>query len=106
VRVVVPYAVDQPKTRLASVLSPAERVAFSAAMCRDVCAAIHRAGETPELLATAPVEFADALDSVPVTVDDRPLTDAVNAVLTETLASSETAYESATDRREGADDAE
>ena len=110
-RVVVPYAVDQPKTRLSSVLSEAERTALSAAMCRDVCDAVRAAGETPELLATAPVDLAeDAFDPVAVTVDDRPLTTAVNGVLAETVSSpaarevsSETNHESATERREGAD---
>jgi 2-phospho-L-lactate guanylyltransferase len=111
VRVVVPYAVDQPKTRLSGVLSPAERLAFAEAMCRDTLDAIRQAGETPELLATAPVDFGeDAAESVSVTVDDRPLTTAVNAVLAETLSSPATHgatrapdHESATDRREGAD---
>jgi 2-phospho-L-lactate guanylyltransferase len=108
VRVVVPYAVDQPKTRLSGVLSPAERVEFSQAMCRDVLDAIRQAGETPELLATAPVEFAgdDASGSfheTAVTVDDRPLTSVVNGVFVETLGESETARESATERSEGAD---
>jgi 2-phospho-L-lactate guanylyltransferase len=110
VRVVVPYAVDQPKTRLSTVLSPAERTALAEAMCRDVCAAIRRTGETPELLATAPVDFADESSALLVTVDDRPLTDAVNGVLAETLSSpaaremsSETGHESATERSEGAD---
>jgi 2-phospho-L-lactate guanylyltransferase len=107
VRVVVPYAVEQPKTRLSPVLSSAERVAFSAAMCRDVCDAIRAAGETPELLATAPVESDDdTFETVPVTVDDRPLTPAVNGVLAETLspsASRGATRESATDRGNGAD---
>ena len=113
-RVVVPYAVDQPKTRLSGVLSDAERIAFAEAMCRDVCDAIRRAGETPELLATAPVPFAgdDASESLAVTIDDRPLTDAVNSVFEDTLTtretgretiSSETGHESATDRTERAD---
>ncbi|MFC5367425.1 2-phospho-L-lactate guanylyltransferase [Salinirubrum litoreum] len=121
-RVVVPYAVDQPKTRLSAVLSPAERIAFSEAMCRDVLDAIRQVGETPELLATAPVEFGDDAGptgdtsdphATPVTVDDRPLTTAVNGVFEETLTATaddprtatanETAHESATDRREGAD---
>jgi 2-phospho-L-lactate guanylyltransferase len=75
-RVVVPYAASEPKTRLADVLSADERAAFAAAMLDDVLAAIRSAGHEPEVLATAPVE-ADAR----VVVDERPLTEAVNAVL-------------------------
>ncbi len=75
-RVVVPYAATEPKTRLADVLSPDERAAFAEAMLADVLAAVRATGRDPEVLATAPVE-TDA----PVTVDDRPLTEAVNAVL-------------------------
>ncbi|NEU55712.1 2-phospho-L-lactate guanylyltransferase [Halorussus sp. MSC15.2] len=78
-RVVVPYAATDPKTRLADVLSADERTAFAEAMLADVLAAVRGTGREPELLATAPV----AVDA-PVTVDDRPLTEAVNAVLAET----------------------
>ncbi|WP_115864027.1 2-phospho-L-lactate guanylyltransferase [Halorussus litoreus] len=77
-RVVVPYAAREPKTRLADVLSPDERSAFAAAMLTDVLTAVRAAGRTPEVLATAPVDV-----DAPVTVDDRPLTEAVNAVLAE-----------------------
>lgn len=75
-RVVVPVAAERPKTRLADVLSGEERVAFAMAMLEDVLRAVRGAGGDPEVLATAPIE-ADA----PVTVDDRPLTPAVNAAL-------------------------
>ncbi|UPV75157.1 2-phospho-L-lactate guanylyltransferase [Halorussus limi] len=78
-RVVVPYAAEEPKTRLADTLSSDERTAFAEAMLADVLAAVRAIGRDPEILATAPVE-ADA----PVTVDPRPLTEAVNAVLAET----------------------
>jgi 2-phospho-L-lactate guanylyltransferase len=78
-RVVVPFATSDPKTRLADVLSADGRAAFAAAMLDDVLAAVRATGRDPEVLATAPVE-ADA----PVTVDRRPLTEAVNAVLAET----------------------
>jgi len=78
-RVVVPFAASDPKTRLADVLSADGRAAFAAAMLDDVLAAVRATGRDPEVLATAPVE-ADA----PVTVDRRPLTEAVNAVLAET----------------------
>lgn len=77
-RVLVPFDAADPNTRLSSVLSPAERSEFAAAMCQDVCSAIDAAGHTPELLATAPVDC-----EVPVTVDQRSLSDAVNAALSE-----------------------
>jgi 2-phospho-L-lactate guanylyltransferase len=77
VRVVVPYAATRPKTRLDALLDVAERRDLAAAMCRDVVAAVRAAGGDPELLSTAPTDVAD----VPVTVDDRPLTPAVNDVL-------------------------
>lgn len=75
-RVVVPFAAETPKTRLASVLDPDERVAFAQAMLRDVLGAVRDAGHRPRVLSTAPVDI-----DTPVTIDERPLTDAVNAVL-------------------------
>lgn len=75
-RVVVPYAAERPKTRLAGVLDADERVAFAEAMLRDVLDAVEGAGQDPEVLSTAPVDV-----DAPVTIDERPLTDAVNAVL-------------------------
>ena len=88
-RVLVPFAAETPKTRLESVLSPAERAAFARAMLADVLRAIVEAGHEPTILATAPLELAapglelpdDVATAVSVTVDDRPLTDAVNARL-------------------------
>jgi 2-phospho-L-lactate guanylyltransferase len=74
--VVVPFAVERPKTRLADALAPAERESFARAMLADVLAAVCAAGREPTVLATAPVEV-----DAPVTVDDRPLTEAVNARL-------------------------
>lgn len=75
-RVIVPFAADTPKTRLGDVLSAPERGVFARTMLRDVLAAIEAAGHDVELLATGPVDV-----DVPVTVDDRPLTEAVNATL-------------------------
>jgi 2-phospho-L-lactate guanylyltransferase len=75
-RVVVPFAADTPKTRLADVLTAAERDELARAMLLDVCAALRALEYEPEVLATAAVDV-----NVPVTVDERPLTDAVNAVL-------------------------
>ena len=74
--VVVPYAAEAPKTRLADVLDAGEREAFAAAMLDDVLDAVRAAGEEPEVLATGPVDVDAA-----VAVDHRPLTEAVNDVL-------------------------
>ena len=91
-RVVIPYTDRDPKSRLAPVLSAAERRAFARAMLGDVVEAVQDAGHDPELLLPAPIDFADAdtntdadtavgVDGVPTTVDDRALTPAVDAVL-------------------------
>ena len=95
-RVVVPYTDRDPKTRLGPILSGPERRAFSRAMLRDVVTAIRAAGHDPELLLPEPIDSTAARDSdtagtdaphddilgaVPVTVDDRALTPAVNAAL-------------------------
>lgn len=96
-RVVVPYTDRDPKTRLEPFLSDSERRAFSRAMLRDVVAAVRAAGHDPELLVPAPIDGGavhdgdaardddtagdDVLEAVPVTVDDRALTPAVNATL-------------------------
>ncbi|MFB6256359.1 MAG: 2-phospho-L-lactate guanylyltransferase [Haloplanus sp.] len=74
-RLLVPFEAARPKTRLDGVLDSDERVAFARAMLRDVLDACREAGHDPEVVATGPV--AD----VPVTVDDRPLSAAMNARL-------------------------
>jgi 2-phospho-L-lactate/phosphoenolpyruvate guanylyltransferase len=75
-RVVVPFAADQPKTRLGELLAPAERRGFARAMLHDVLDALGAAGYDPTVLATAPLDL-----DAPTTVDDRPLSTAVDAVL-------------------------
>ncbi len=77
-RVIVPYAVATPKTRLAPVLDPDERTGFARAMLEDVLSTLEAAGRTPTVLATAPIDL-----KVDVRVDEQPLTPAVNAVLRE-----------------------
>ena len=72
-RVVVPFGADSPKTRLAPFFDADERRDFALAMLRDVLDAVEAADGTPVVLADAPVDV-----DVPVTVDDRPLTEAVN----------------------------
>ncbi|WP_435333711.1 2-phospho-L-lactate guanylyltransferase [Haloarchaeobius sp. TZWWS8] len=79
-RVVVPYAPDQPKSRLSPVLGPDERVAFARTLRDDVLDALQAAGHDPELLATRSVDC-----DVPVTVDDRSLSVAVNGVLADSV---------------------
>ncbi len=86
-RVVVPFAAETPKTRLESVLSPAERSTFARAMLADVLRAVVRAGHEPAVVSTAPLEFGtlempgEVAAAASLTVDDRPLTEAVNARL-------------------------
>ncbi|PSQ46190.1 2-phospho-L-lactate guanylyltransferase [Halobacteriales archaeon SW_7_65_23] len=75
-RVLVPFDARDPKTGLASVLDDAERRAFADAMLADVLETLAVAGHDARVLATAPVECV-----APVTVDERPLTPAVNAAL-------------------------
>ncbi len=84
-QVVVPFAAETPKTRLESVLSPTERSTVARAMLADVVSAIVETGHEPTVLSTA--SLADANDPglaelpASVTVDDRPLTEAVNPQL-------------------------
>jgi len=75
-RVLVPFDARDPNTRLAPVLAESERQAFAEAMLADVLETLDVAGHDARVLATAPVECA-----APVTVDERPLTPAVNAAL-------------------------
>lgn len=74
--VLVPFAAGEPKTRLDDVLEPDERRAFARAMLQDVCDALVEADATPTVLSTEPIECSHA-----VVVDDRALTEAVNARL-------------------------
>ena len=74
--VLVPFDAGNPNSRLAGVLDADERREFAGAMLADVLAALAHTDADPTVLATAPVE-CDA----PVTVDERPLTEAVNARL-------------------------
>lgn len=72
-RVFVPFDATAPKTRLSPVLDAGERAAFARAMLEDVLEAVEVAGGEPTVLAT------DSIDApAPVTVDDRPLDDAVD----------------------------
>lgn len=74
--VFVPFDARDPKTRLGPLLDADERRSVARAMLGDVLDALGTAGYEPTVLATDGVD-CDA----PVTVDDRPLTPAVNDVL-------------------------
>lgn len=74
----VPFDGTTPKTRLEPVLDLDERRAFARAMLSDVLSTLASTPAESVVLATAPVECR-----VPVEVDDRPLTAAVNARLGE-----------------------
>ena len=75
-RVVVPYDATRPKTRLSGLFDADERAALARTMLDDVLEALTAADREPTVLATAPVDVP-----VPLEVDDRPLTAAVNAIL-------------------------
>jgi 2-phospho-L-lactate guanylyltransferase len=76
-RVFVPFDARDPKTRLAPVLDEAERESLAWAMLRDVLDTLAATAHDPVVLATEDIEV-----DVPVSVDDRPLTPAVNDALT------------------------
>ncbi|MFB6189452.1 MAG: 2-phospho-L-lactate guanylyltransferase [Halapricum sp.] len=76
--VVVPFDAREPKTRLSTRFDRDERCAFAREMLDDVCAAVEATGQEPTVLATDDIDCR-----WPVHTDDRPLTDAVNAVLAE-----------------------
>jgi 2-phospho-L-lactate guanylyltransferase len=84
-RVVVPFDARDPNTRLDPVLDADERRSFARAMLADVLAALRGADRDLDVrvLATAPVGVESDIDA-DVTVDDRPLTPAVNAALAAT----------------------
>ena len=80
-RSLVPFAAETPKTRLASVCSPAERQSFATAMLVDVLEALDAAGIDPTVLSTAPIDDDRVSSRATIAVDDRDLTTAVNARL-------------------------
>jgi 2-phospho-L-lactate guanylyltransferase len=75
-RVFVPFDATEPKTRLSAMFDDAERRTVARAMLADVLSTLDSAGYDPTVLATADID-CDA----PVSVDERPLTTAVNGVL-------------------------
>jgi len=77
VRVVVPFDAADPKTRLEDALAADERADFARVMLGDVLAAVRAAGHDPTVLSTEPLDV-----DASVTVDERPLSAAVNDALT------------------------
>jgi 2-phospho-L-lactate guanylyltransferase len=85
--VLVPYRVDEPKTRLGPTLDAGEREAVAGRMLADVIGVLGSTAADPTILATArppapPVDSPPAVEP-PVLLDGRPLTEAVNARLAE-----------------------
>jgi len=80
-RVVVPFGADRPKTRLGPVLDAHERRIFAETMLGDVLAVLAELGYEPTVVAdaadTALVETVEGVGG-DVTVDERPLTAAVD----------------------------
>lgn len=77
-RTLVPFDARDPNSRLTPVLDADERRDFAAAMLRDVLDTVRDAGGDPHVLATT--ELRIAVDA-PVVVDDRSLSQAVDANL-------------------------
>ena len=93
-RVVVPFDAVEPKTRLAPVLNEPERRELAHRMLGDVLDAVTTVAEpevTVDVLATAPLDHEHGREhaAVGVTVDDRPLTVAVNDAIPDTVGDGE-----------------
>ena len=82
-RCLVPVATNSPKSRLAPVLSPAERRTFARAMLLDVLSTLVAADCQPTVLATDSIDDDQITNRATIAVDDRPLTPAINARLAE-----------------------
>jgi len=76
--VVVPFDARDPKTRLGPFLTADERRSVARTMLADVLDALAAVDAEPTVLATTAID-----PDVPVRVDERPLTPAVNAFLTD-----------------------
>lgn len=76
VRAVIPFKPQNPKTRLAGVLDPAEREQFACAMLDDVIDAVTGAGCEPFLLCTHTFSHPRA----PTVIHAAGLNDALNAL--------------------------
>ncbi len=81
-RVLVPYDARNPKTRLDPLFSDTERRSFARTMLESVCRTLEATDRTPEILANRAIEC-----DWPVTVDEQPLSDAVNTIIAESTES-------------------
>lgn len=81
-QVLIPYTPVDPKSRLAPVLSRDERQSFARAMLEDVVRAVEAAGHEPNILSDSPLSDPPANEMV----DERSLSDAVNAMLEPPMA--------------------
>lgn len=79
----IPFCPDDPKTRLAPILTEQERVGFVYACLDDVCAAVDEAGGEPVVLSTESLDGRTEVEGYETVVRDEPLTPAVNAVLSD-----------------------
>jgi 2-phospho-L-lactate/phosphoenolpyruvate guanylyltransferase len=77
VRAIIPFKPKNPKTRLSSVMSQAEREAFAEHMLGDVLDAVVDGGCTPVILSTAPY----TLTGIETTVHPGGLNEALNELL-------------------------
>jgi len=73
--IIIPFASRDPKTRLSGRLSLSERREFARTMLDDVLAAVSTTDHDPLVLAKAPLDI-----DIPISVDSRPLSDAVNDI--------------------------
>ncbi len=80
-RTLVPFSAGSPKTRLAGLLSPAERIEFSRLLCSRVVETLVSAGIEPTILSTAPISGEWLSPAARVIADPQPLTAAVNTQL-------------------------
>lgn len=77
---IVPFDADTPKTRLSPLFDGAERRELAHVMLGDVLGVLEDADWDPTVLATSSIDC-----TVPVDVDDRPLTTAVDSALADRL---------------------
>jgi 2-phospho-L-lactate/phosphoenolpyruvate guanylyltransferase len=77
IEAVIPFKPVNPKSRLSSVLSTAEREIFAEAMLRDVVSALNEAGCRPYILSTKPLKCSHA----EVMLCEDELNPALNSIL-------------------------
>ncbi len=75
-RVLVPFDVREPKTRLSAVFTASQRASFARIMLTDVLSVLQQAGHDPTVVSTAELSC-----ECPVRVDQRPLSDAINGAI-------------------------